>query len=119
MPPELGPIMQDAGVIEAMVAVVIAVLAVLAGLLGLGAKKLRDLQKTTAITKDQVTNNHDSNLRDDLTEVRDLVQAGFRRMDHQFGEIHDQVQREARDRQALDDRAQEEHKRIWKAIEKN
>ena len=115
----MSEVLQAPEVIEALVAATVAVLAVIAGLAGLAVAQVKKVKELTESTNTQVTNNHQSNLRDDVTEVRDLVQAGFRRMDHQFGEIHDQVQREARDRQALDDRAQEEHRRIWKAIEKN
>ena len=97
MPPEIEPILKDPGVIEAMVAVVIAVLTAVTVLLGFGVKRLRDLQKLStetseqvAVTKEQVTNNHDTNLRDDVTDLKILVTDGFRRMDHQFGEAHDQ-----------------------------
>ena len=65
MPPELEPILKDPGVIEAMVAVVIAVLTAVAALLGFGVKRLRDLQKLStesseqvAVTKEQVTDSH-------------------------------------------------------------
>ena len=114
-----------------MVAVVLGVLALIGALLGLGVKRILALQKatdaiteSTAITKEQVTNNHKVNFRDEVTEVknavtdlREIMEVGFRRMDHQFGEIHDQVKREAVDRQALDARTQDEHKRLWEAIE--
>lgn len=130
MPPELDPVLRDPNVIEAMVVVALGVLSLIGALLGLGVKRIRALQKataeiteSTAITKDQVTNSHHVNFRDEVTEVKDAVtdlreimETGFRRMDHQFGEIHDQVAREAVDRQALDARAQEEHSRIWQAL---
>ena len=130
MPPELEPVLRDPQVIEAMVAVVLGVLALIGALLGLGVKRIRALQKatdaiteSTAITKEQVTNNHKVNFRDEVTEVknavtdlREIMEVGFRRMDHQIGEIHDQVKREAVDRQALDARAQDEHARIWTSL---
>ena len=130
MPPEVEAIMKDPQVIEGAVAVLVGLLALLAALLGLGAKRLSDVKRQTSITKEQVTNNHDTNLRDDLTYVqrsvtslRDDVAAltttvyeGFRRMDHQFGETHDRLVAEKRERQNLDERAREEHKQIWQSI---
>lgn len=125
MPPELEPILKDPGVIEAMVAVVIAVLTAVAALLGFGVKKLRDLQKLStetskqvAVTKEQVTNNHDTNLRDDLTELKTLTTEGFRRMDHQFGEAHDRQVITDRRIEGVEMNARQEHERIWKALEK-
>ena len=125
MPPELEPILKDPGVIEAMVAVVIAVLTGVAALLGFGVKRLRDLQKLStetskhvAVTKDQVTNNHDTNLRDDVTELKVLMAEGFRRMDHQFGESHDRQVITDRRIEGVEMNARQEHERIWKALEK-
>ena len=126
MPPELEPILKDPGVIEAMVAVVIAVLTAVTALLGFGVKRLRDLQKISAatseqvaVTKEQVTNNHDTNLRDDLTELKTLMTDGFRRMDHQFGEAHDRQVITDRRIEGVETNARQEHERIWKALEKN
>lgn len=125
MPPELEPILKDPGVIEAMVAVVIAVLTAVAALLGFGVKRLRDLQKLStetskqvAVTKEQVTNNHDTNLRDDVTELKTLMTDGFRRMDHQFGEAHDRQVITDRRIEGVEMNARQEHERIWKSLEK-
>ena len=123
MPPELEPILKDPGVIEAMIGVIIAVLTAVTGLLGFGVKKLKDLQKLStetseqvAVTKAQVTNSHDTNLRDDLTELKELVTEGFTRMDRQFGETRRSLSQEIEERQHLDRRAQEDHQRLWEAI---
>ena len=125
MPPELEPILKDPGVIEAMVAVVIAVLTAVTALLGFGVKRLRDLQKLStetskqvAVTKEQVTNNHDTNLRDDVTELRILMTDGFRRMDHLFGESHDRQVITDRRIEGVESSARQEYERIWKALEK-
>ena len=126
MPPEIEPILKDPGVIEAMVAVVIAVLTAVTALLGFGVKRLRDLQKLStetskqvAVTKEQVANNHDTNLRDDLTELKTLMTDGFRRMDHQFGEAHDRQVITDRRIEGVETNARQEHERLWKALEKN
>ena len=123
MPPELEPILKDPGVIEAMIGVVIAVLTAVTGLLGFGVKRLKDLQKLStetseqvAVTKAQVTNSHDTNLRDDLTELKELVTGGFTRMDRQFGETRRSLSQEIEERQHLDRRTQEDHQRLWEAI---
>ena len=125
MPPELEPILRDPGVIEAMVAVVIAVLTAVTALLGFGVKRLRDLQKLStetskqvAVTKEQVTNNHDTNLRDDVTELKILMTDGFRRMDNLFGESHDRQVITDRRIEGVETNARVEHERIWKALEK-
>ncbi|MCF2705804.1 DUF2746 domain-containing protein [Arcanobacterium haemolyticum] len=72
--------------------------------------------KLTAVNG-QVSNDHGTNLRDDLDTMRDEIRDGFKRMDHQFGEVHQRQEREAEERQALDRRSASEHERIWKAIE--
>lgn len=112
------------------------------------------MRETVDQTHEQVTNTHTTNLRDDMDGVsggietlRRLIQfvsdqqaqmaeklasvdsrqaEGFKRMDHQFGEVHDRQQREAEDRQALGEqirdvehRATEEHARIWRAMKKD
>ena len=112
------------------------------------------MRETVDQTHEQVTNTHTTNLRDDMDGVsggietlRRLIQSvsdqqaqmaeklasvdsrqaeGFKRMDHQFGEVHDRQQREAEDRQALGEqirdvehRATEEHARIWRAMKKD
>ena len=125
MPPELEPILKDPRVIEAMVAVVIAVLTAVAALLGFGVKRLRDLQKLStetseqvAVTKEQVTNSHDTNLRDDVTDLKILVTDGFRRMDHLFGESHDRQVITDRRIEGVESNARQEHERLWKAMEK-
>ena len=108
-----------------MVAVVIAVLTAVTALLGFGVKRLRDLQKISAatseqvaVTKQQVTNNHDTNLRDDVTELKTLMTDWFRRMDHLFGESHDRQVITDRRIEGVESSARQEHERIWKALEK-
>ena len=110
------------------------------------------MQQTVDQTHQQVTNTHHTNLRDDVDAVgggiehlRRLVQSvsdqqsqiaeklalvdsrqadGFKRIDHQLGEVHDRQQAEVEDRQALGEqmrdvehRATEEHKRIWEVVD--
>ena len=114
MPPEVESVISDPSVVEAMVGVVIAGLGVIGGLLGWAVKRLNAVQKKVVATNEQVTNNHDTNLRDDVTEIKDLMAKGFQRMDHQFGETHDRIERLDRDRQALSDRVDEDRKLMMK-----
>lgn len=118
----MNQLLQTPEVIEALAAAVIAILALIAALAGLLVKKLKALESTTESTNTQVTNNHQSNLRDDVTDVGKQVEAlaitvnrltdttheGFRRMDHQFGEVHDRVERVDKDRQALSARVDQD-----------
>lgn len=100
-----------------MVGVMIAALGVIGGLLGWAVKHLSAVQKKVVATNEQVTNNHDTNLRDDVTEIKDLMDQGFKRMGHQFGETHDQIARLDRDRQALSDRVDEDRKLMMRLHE--
>ena len=134
---ELEPILSDPKVVEAMIGVVIAVLALVTGLLGLGVKRLKALQSDAAetrkrveVTNQQVTNDHDTNLRDDLTDVqrsvtsiRDDIAAltttvheGFRRMDKQFGEANDRAVSAERRLDNVEASAREDHKQLWQSI---
>lgn len=122
MPPEIEPIVRDPEVIEAMVGVVIAVLVALTALLGLGAKKLRDLSKATKAIDHQVVNDHgpggkNDNLRSQIDRVEAAVAEGFRRMDHQFGEVHDRQIDITHRVEGIEVNARVEHERIWKALE--
>ena len=119
--------------------IIVAVLVALGGALiafATAAKRWADskftpIAKAVQETKAQAVNNHgpdgkDINLRDQIDTIQREMREGFRRMDHQFGEIHDRQIQEAEDRQAvdsrlqaLDRRAQSEHTSIWDAIRKH
>lgn len=150
LPEPLHTVVTAPEVITALTLVVVGVLTWLTVKL---KRSTDQMQQTVDQTHEQVANSHHSNLRDDMDGVsggidtlRRLVQSvsdqqaqiaeklasvdsrqaeGFRRMDHQFGEVHDRQQREVEDRQALGEqirsvehRATEEHARIWRAMEK-
>ena len=119
-------------VVEGMVAVLVGILALLAAIIGLGVKKLSDMKKATeevketaTATKEQVTNNHSTNFRDDVTglvktldALSDTVNEGFRRMDHQFGEAHERQVITDRRVEGVETNARQEHERIRKSIER-
>ena len=139
MPPDLiDKIMHDPAVVTEFLAVIAGILAVLGVLLRILTTKLKKVGQDASVAKEQLTNNHETNLRDDLTKVLNTIQdivtqqtqiiktqeeqreeniRGFKRMDHRFGEQHDMLIAETKERQMLDTRAQEEHKKIWTAID--
>ena len=132
MPPE---VMTRPEVVSIIVAVLVAIGGALVAF-ATAAKRWADskftpIAKAVQETKAQAVNNHgpdgkDINLRDQIDTIQREMREGFRRMDHQFGEIHDRQRQEAEDRQAvdsrlqaLDRRAQSEHTSIWDAIRKH
>lgn len=132
MPPE---VMTRPEVVSIIVAVLVAIGGALVAF-ATAAKRWADskftpIAKAVQETKAQAVNNHgpdgkDINLRDQIDTIQREMREGFRRMDHQFGEIHDRQIQEAEDRQAvdsrlqaLDRRAQSEHTSIWDAIRKH
>lgn len=151
LPEPIHTVITAPEVITALTLVVVGVLTWFTVRLKRSTDRMRE---TVDQTHEQVTNTHTTNLRDDMDGVsggietlRRLIQSvsdqqaqmaeklasvdfrqadGFRRMDHQFGEVHDRQQREAEDRQALGEqirdvehRATEEHARIWRAMKKD
>ena len=150
LPEPIHTVITAPEVVTLITAVVVGVLTWIT----LSIKRSTDrMRETVDKTHEQVANTHSTNLRDDVDGVsggietlRRLVQSvsdqqaqiaeklasvdsrqseGFRRMDNQFGEVHDRQQREVEDRQALGEqirdvehRATEEHARIWRAMEK-
>ena len=138
---------------EVITAITLAVVGVLTWFTVRLKRSTDRMRQTVDSTHEQVANTHTSNLRDDMDGVsggietlRRLVvavsdqqaqiaeklalvdartQDGFKRIDHQLGEVHDRQQSEVEDRQALgnqirdvEHRATEEHARIWRAMER-
>lgn len=118
MPAEIDTILRDQEVVKALAGLITAALLALAGLLTLGVKKLREIATLSEITKEQVTNSHGTNLRDDFDDLKESIESGFRRMDHQFGEMHDRQMVTDHRIEGVENSARAEHERIWKAIEK-
>ena len=124
MPPE---VMTRPEVVSIIVAVLVAIGGALVAF-ATAAKRWADskftpIEKDMAAVKSEAVNNHgpegkDINLRDQIDTIQTEMRDGFKRMDHQFGEIHDRQIQEAEDRQALDRRVQSEHASIWDALRK-
>ena len=103
------------------------------------AEKLESIRELAHDAKEQTTNNHGTNLRDDIDalasrldrlacQLEDLTAAtrdGLKRLDRQLGETHDRItQIESRQTQAdhtiarVDERAEREHARLLEEIQK-
>lgn len=113
-PPPLIEVLSAEEVQTAMVGLIVAIVGAITALMLYLKAKFDNQQKDLAAVKDQTVNTHgpdgkDDNMRDQLDRMEKNMTAGFRRIDHQFGEVHDR-------QQATDDRALEEHHRLWDAI---
>ena len=150
LPEPIHTVITAPEVIAALTLVVVGVLTWFTVRLKLSTDRM---QETVNQTHEQVTNTHSTNLRDDMDGVSGGIeslsrlvqsvsdqqaqtagrlamlaasqQGGFKRIDHQFGEVHDRQQAEIEDRQAVAEQirsvernATEEHARIWRAMEK-
>ena len=117
VPPPLIEVMSADEVKTALVGLIVALVGAITALMLYLKTKFDKQNHDLAAVKDQTVNTHgpdgkDDNLRDQLDRMEKNMTKGFNRLDHQFGEVH------AR-QQATDERALEEHKRLWDAIGKN
>ena len=111
VPPPLIEVFSAQEVKTAMVGLIVALAGAASALMLYLKAKLDRQQADLKAVKHETVNNHgpdgkDDNLRDQIDRVERVVTDGFKRMDHEFGEVHDR-------QQATDARALEEHKRLW------
>ena len=114
VPPPLIEVFSAEEVQTAMVGLIVAIVGAITALMLYLKAKFDKQQKDLSAVKDQTVNTHgpdgkNDNLREQLDRMEKNMTVGFRRIDHQFGEVHDR-------QQATDDRALEEHHRLWDAI---
>lgn len=114
VPPPLIEVLSAQEVKTAMVGLVVALAGAASALMLYLKAKFGRQQRDLSAVRDQTVNTHgpdgkDDNMRDQLDRMEKNMTVGFRRIDHQFGEVHDR-------QQATDDRALEEHHRLWDAI---
>ena len=108
-----------------VVSIIVAVLVALGGALvafATAAKRWADskftpIAKAVQETKAQAVNNHgpdgkDINLRDQIDTIQREMREGFRRMDHQFGEVHDRDVQTTHRIENLEERAEADHKQL-------
>jgi len=91
--------------------VIVAVLGALAALAGLAKRwadrKFAPIREDVAAVRYQAENNHgpggkDVNLRDQLDEIQSEMRGGFRRIDHELGEMRRDLSDERADRRSGD-----------------
>ena len=114
VPPPLIEVFSADEVKTALITMIVALAGVITALMLYLKAKLDRQQADLKAVKHETVNNHgpdgkDDNLLDQLDRMERVVTDGFNRMDHQFGEVNDR-------QQATDDRALEEHHRLWDAI---
>ena len=111
VPPPLIEVLSADEVKTALITLIVALVGAVTALVLYLKAKLDRQQADLKAVKYQTENNHgpdgkDDNLRDQLDRMERVVTDGFKRMDHEFGEVHDR-------QQATDARALEEHKHLW------
>ena len=114
VPPPIIEVFSADEVKTALIGLIVALIGAVSALMLYLKAKLDRQQADLKAVKHETVNNHgpdgkDDNLRDQLDRMEKSMTKGFNRMDHQFGEVHDR-------QQATDDRALEEHHRLWDAI---
>ena len=114
VPPPIIEVFSADEVKTALIGLIVALVGAITALMLYLKAKLDRQQADLKAVKHETVNNHgpdgkDDNLRDQIDRVERVVTDGFKRMDHQFGEVHDR-------QQATDERALEEHHRLWDAI---
>ena len=117
VPPPIIEVLSADEVKTALITMIVALIGTITALMLYLKAKFDKQNRELAAVKDQTVNTHgpdgkNDNLRDQLDRMEKAMTKGFNRMDHQFGEVHDR-------QQATDERALEEHHRIWDAIGKN
>ena len=111
VPPPIIEVFSADEVKTALIGLIVALVGAITALMLYLKAKLDRQQADLKAVKHETVNNHgpdgkDDNLRDQIDRVERVVTDGFKRMDHEFGEVHDR-------QQATDARALEEHKRLW------
>ncbi len=114
VPPPLIEVFSASEVKTALITLIVALIGTITALMLYLKAKFDKQQRDLAAVKDQTVNTHgpdgkNDNMRDQLDRMEKAMAKGFNRMDHQFGEVHDR-------QQSTDDRALEEHHRLWDAI---
>lgn len=74
--------------------------------------KLRRIQSLSEETREQVSNTHDTNLRDDM----DKLAAGIKRIEHRQSKVDTKLDTVVAKHDLVAIQAQVEHARLWDAI---
>ena len=122
VPPPLIEVLSADEVKTALITLIVALIGTITALMLYLKAKFDKQNHDLAAVKDQTVNTHgpegkNDNLRDQIDRIEHGMAEGFKRMDHQFGEVHDRQIQQDRRIEGVENRAGEEHTRIWKALE--
>ena len=117
VPPPLIEVLSADEVKTALITLIVALIGTITALMLFLKAKLDRQQADLKAVKYQTENNHgpdgkDDNLRDQLDRMERVVTDGFRRMDHQFGEVHDRDVQTTHRIENLEERAEADHKQL-------
>ena len=117
VPPPLIEVLSADEVKTALIGLIVALAGVITALMLYLKAKLDRQQADLKAVKYQTENNHgpdgkDDNLRDQMDRIEAVMNQGFRRMDHQFGEVHDRDVQTTHRIENLEERAEADHKQL-------
>lgn len=69
-----------------------------------GRERARKIDAKTDEIHENTVNDHDTNMREDLDEIRDMLRDGFRRVERDIGGIREEMRTERKERIAGDQR---------------
>lgn len=90
-----------AALISGLAAVMVAVVTVIGSRMAKHGKQIAANREDMQVVREQVTNAHNTNLRDDLDTLRDLVTSGFHEMREGLHDMRVDLAWERRERQDL------------------
>ena len=117
VPPPIIEVFSADEVKTALIGLIVALAGVITALMLYLKAKLDRQQADLKAVKYQTENNHgpdgkDDNLRDQMDRIEAVMNQGFRRMDHQFGEVHDRDVQTTHRIENLEERAEADHKQL-------
>ena len=117
VPPPIIEVFSADEVKTALISLIVALVGVITALMLYLKAKLDRQQADLKAVKYQTENNHgpdgkDDNLRDQMDRIEAVMNQGFRRMDHQFGEVHDRDVQTTHRIENLEERAEADHKQL-------
>ena len=123
VPPPIIEVFSADEVKTALISLIVALAGVITALMLYLKAKLDRQQADLKAVKHETVNNHgpdgkDDNLRDQLDRMEKAMTTGFKRMDHQFGEVHDRDVQTTRRIENLEERAEADHKLLRAEIDR-
>ena len=117
VPPPIMEVFSADEVKTALISLIVALAGVITALMLYLKAKLDRQQADLKAVKHETVNNHgpdgkDDNLRDQMDRIEAVMNQGFRRMDHQFGEVHDRDVQTTHRIENLEERAEADHKQL-------